>query len=999
MIQMKKLFSMLLSAAMVLSMLVPTASASTAKSSFSDVPGDHPYKTAITTLSILDVINGYDDGTFAPDKQISRAEFTKMIVSMLGYEDFTATITQFNDVSLDHWANTYIKTAYDLGIINGFDETTFKPDDPVTYEQALKMVVCTLGYQNFAETMGGYPTGYRFQGETLKLTKDVKNIAYTDNAPRGVIAQVMYNALEIDKYELVYGIWQPTDKNLLNDYLHVYTLKGVIVGVEDSTTADCDSDLAMMQMAIDESSTGLEFVMTFDKYNPQASALTPYLGQTVQIYYEMDTLSGQKWLLDITGEFYTNVELKLKSSQIASCKNGLLKYYEGDSGVAKTVNLDTTALTVRYNGRVVGEKVRIDGDNYTPAEAIELWLSSSDENCIYGTVTLINNGSTSAFNYVDIYDYDTVVAYKAPSTEDYRIVDKTESNKSLTLDPDADYYTYTITKNGNEITTTQIATGDVINYALNLDEDVYTVYATSETISGKLTAVNLSSTTNKSISINDTKYSVTDRFIEYMENVEQRELNPGMQITAHLDMLGAVEWATVTSSDSYYPYAYVIDKQEEGEDCYLRLFAPSSTTITSFSSSTSYRVKTFKIAQNAKLNGEKKSPSYIIGYLEDNAEYCNPDTDITGGVNLTGINQLIRVKFSSSNEITDIVTISENEGAQNTDQSNLVRYSAVDPDDPYYISSTQVKTDKNGSTLYSIKTSIPMFVIPKDRRKTNEYALKSAIGSNAMEYEKSYYIEAYDVNTSKYPTCILIYNSSLKSGTDIVYSSPYRLLADDSYEQVSDGDIYTFMDIFAQTTNISSIKIAGSAEDDFAELGKGDIFMCGFDGDGYADKLFIVQDYDEIKRILDGYEVGGEIYNWTESGGRVHHESLFNWKWAQSSNDEINYSRACMFNLQQLVEEEGLMYVSMNGFDPDDELYNDSDYESIKYDSNTKVLRYDKTEKEFTPYVAGTDTTLTVEDLREAKYDGANCSKILVVYQKGSSVNSTPTAKFIVAYQ
>ena len=141
---MKKQLSLVVALVTLLTTLV---AAMPANAAFSDVPDDYKYKDAITTLSTLNVINGYENGTFEPEKSITRAEFTKIIVYMLGSDNMTEKITQFEDVSEDHWANANIKTAYDLGIINGFDEKTFKPDDPVTYEQALKMVVCALGYE------------------------------------------------------------------------------------------------------------------------------------------------------------------------------------------------------------------------------------------------------------------------------------------------------------------------------------------------------------------------------------------------------------------------------------------------------------------------------------------------------------------------------------------------------------------------------------------------------------------------------------------------------------------------------------------------------------------------------------------------------------------------------------------------------------------------------------------------------------------------------------
>ena len=55
--------------------------------------------------------------------------------------------SDFTDVDASHWAKNYIQTAYNLGIIAGMGDGTFAPDAPVTYEQALKMVVCTDVYK------------------------------------------------------------------------------------------------------------------------------------------------------------------------------------------------------------------------------------------------------------------------------------------------------------------------------------------------------------------------------------------------------------------------------------------------------------------------------------------------------------------------------------------------------------------------------------------------------------------------------------------------------------------------------------------------------------------------------------------------------------------------------------------------------------------------------------------------------------------------------------
>ncbi len=76
------------------------------------------------------------------------------------------------------------------GIIEGYGDGTFKPEQSVTYREALTMAVRTLGYTNL-----GYPWGYIEKAVKLGLTNGIEGIAYTDEATRGVAAQIIYNTL------------------------------------------------------------------------------------------------------------------------------------------------------------------------------------------------------------------------------------------------------------------------------------------------------------------------------------------------------------------------------------------------------------------------------------------------------------------------------------------------------------------------------------------------------------------------------------------------------------------------------------------------------------------------------------------------------------------------------------------------------------------------------------------------------------------------------------
>ena len=139
---------------------------------FPDVESTASYAQAVQELSALDVISGYDDGTFGPDKLVTRAEITKMIVDALAERssaEASTESTKFADVSADHWAKGYINQGVADGFIAGMSDTEFDPDANVTYVQAQKMLVSAIGYETYAQAQGGWPTGYKTYAAFVKL--------------------------------------------------------------------------------------------------------------------------------------------------------------------------------------------------------------------------------------------------------------------------------------------------------------------------------------------------------------------------------------------------------------------------------------------------------------------------------------------------------------------------------------------------------------------------------------------------------------------------------------------------------------------------------------------------------------------------------------------------------------------------------------------------------------------------------------------------------------
>ena len=108
---------------------------------FADVPANAWYNNAISTLVNAGALSGYEDNTFRPENPITRAELVKIAMSFYGTLGDNADA--FNDVG-EHWAAAFINAAAELGFVSGYGDDTFQPDRYVTRAEAIKIINRTL---------------------------------------------------------------------------------------------------------------------------------------------------------------------------------------------------------------------------------------------------------------------------------------------------------------------------------------------------------------------------------------------------------------------------------------------------------------------------------------------------------------------------------------------------------------------------------------------------------------------------------------------------------------------------------------------------------------------------------------------------------------------------------------------------------------------------------------------------------------------------------------
>jgi len=105
---------------------------------FSDVSGNDWFAQAVSTLSELRLIIGYEDGTFRPNNPITRAEFAT-IASRFA-QPRSAPDVVFNDVPADHWAIVFIQSAFEYGWVTGDGAGNFRPEDNITRAEVVTLV-------------------------------------------------------------------------------------------------------------------------------------------------------------------------------------------------------------------------------------------------------------------------------------------------------------------------------------------------------------------------------------------------------------------------------------------------------------------------------------------------------------------------------------------------------------------------------------------------------------------------------------------------------------------------------------------------------------------------------------------------------------------------------------------------------------------------------------------------------------------------------------------
>ncbi len=144
----KRLLSVLLAAVMLLTVLTMTGVSAADTLPFEDVKSDDWFYPYVVDVYEAGLIKGKSDTEFAPSATMTRAELVTLLSRLAG-EDVTGNYThaaKFSDVSESSWYGSYVGWAAKNGIVNGYNDGTFGPDNPIKREELAALIVRMLAY-------------------------------------------------------------------------------------------------------------------------------------------------------------------------------------------------------------------------------------------------------------------------------------------------------------------------------------------------------------------------------------------------------------------------------------------------------------------------------------------------------------------------------------------------------------------------------------------------------------------------------------------------------------------------------------------------------------------------------------------------------------------------------------------------------------------------------------------------------------------------------------
>ncbi len=307
---------------------------------------DSKYRMQINALDQLGFLDEDMGDYFYPKMFIKRKDFSEILFQVLNIEPNKKGKQAFADVTPDMECYGVINTLAERGIIVGYNDGYFYPEEFITKSDAMVMICQLLGYGDLADMNGGYPAGYLKFANDQRLSSGLDSGEYLRNGEMARLMCNMFEAyyLELDTISGAQGTVQYKEiKGILSKTMDIYSGRGQVTATNNTTLSIPESSLNFEHVEIDG-----------EVYHVGATDAKALLGYECDFYYNAEDDGDEKTLVAIMPRISTEVTTVTSADcDIEEITTERITYSDSE-GSRKRINLDSDTA-ILYNG------VAIDG--------------------------------------------------------------------------------------------------------------------------------------------------------------------------------------------------------------------------------------------------------------------------------------------------------------------------------------------------------------------------------------------------------------------------------------------------------------------------------------------------------------------------------------------------------------------------------------------------------------------------------------------------------------
>lgn len=682
------------------------------------------YTTEIETLTGLGLITGYSADNYLSRKSITANEFITAVVKM----------TERGEVSGDA-----VKLAKNKGFVK--DGDGISSATPITYDQAVRVAVRTLGYEVWAENNGG---NYIQTAGEIGLLKGVP-ASSGGNLTSDAMLRILYNMLHTEILEVVVSggktEYKQLDGTILEEHKGIKKGTGIVTANEFTDIYGADNGV-YGYIGIEE-----------EMFSVSDSRMNDYLGYSTDYWYTDD--NGEYEIVCIVPDHSKNNEITVDSSLINQIKTNFseISYYKSEKSSTLYKARLADNLKVIYNGKALS--------SYTADT-----LRARD-----GSIRLVDYDGDKRYDIVSVTSYELIKVSRVNAE------DKTIFSEYKNIQPDSaskiDFDKLEEGKNlfvyseGSVSELGSIPEGAVVlmTRSISGEDELVKLYVSSKTVSGTVTGINYEL---GEITCGEEKYKLNPSYTDVLHSGDASilKLKLGNTYLFSLDINGKISGAVLegTVRSNEYVLVYKVIKDEDNEAVLLKYVDADDVN------------RVTKISSKAIIDGDSVSGDSSIYSRVKNIHA-----------------EIIEVSYNADGEIRTI-----NRAVQRTDKTESDVFNCMPTETNLEYRSGAGTTSFGGK--YYIDANTDLFItFDKDSNDDDDFA-KVPLSRLYVSDQGKYTFTPYNIDEYGFAEIILLHSKEKTTTLDILVSGfEEKIDSDGDAVAILTGPVGSLVDVQVPT--------------------------------------------------------------------------------------------------------------------------------------------------------------------------------------------------------